>query len=77
MNARSRTGARLRVTLCFLAMAAVAAPILWWLDMSLVTVILAAIAIGCLVAMFYAWWLGQRVLKPLDRVGRADARRRP
>lgn len=77
MNAQPGSRLRFRAWLCFFVMAAIAAPILWWLGLSPLTVILAAIAIGCLVAMFYAWWLGQQVLKPLDRVGRTDAGKTP
>ncbi len=75
MNAQRRTGVRLRATLCFFAMAAVTVPILWWIGLSPVTVILAAIAIGCLVAMCYAWWLARRALRPLDEARRSDIRR--
>ncbi len=34
---------------------------------SLVTAVTAGIAIACIAAMLYAWWLSRRALKPVER----------
>lgn len=77
MSAPRKPGVRPYAVPCFVVMAAVAALILWLSGLSPLTVILAAIAIGCLGAMFYAWRVGQRALKPLDRAGRTGTGRAP
>ncbi len=59
-----------RIGLCALAMALVAAPILLWWGVTLLTAVLITIFVSCLGAALYAWWLATRVLRPLDAVGR-------
>ncbi len=61
---------RLRIGLCALAMALLAAPILLWWGVTLFTAVLIAIFVSCLGSALYAWWLARRVLRPLDAVGR-------
>jgi len=42
---------------------------------SVVTAVAAAIAIGCVGAMIYAWWLAGRVLGPVDPAREGATRR--
>lgn len=70
-------GRYLNVALCLLAMTAVAAAILLWLGLSPLTALLVAIVVACPLTALYAWWLGRRALKPLERAERTDARRAP
>ncbi len=77
MSTERKPGFRFNVALCLLAMTAVAAMILLSLGLSPWTAILAAIAVACPLAALYAWWLGHRALKPLDRAGRTGAGKSP
>ncbi len=77
MITERKPGFRFNIALCLLAMTGVAAMILLSLGLSPLTAILAAIAIACPLAALYAWWLGRRALKSLDRAGHTDVGKAP
>ncbi len=60
---------RVRFGLCLLAMAVLVAIALRFWGWSLLAALTLGIAIGCAIAMLYAWWLSRRALRPLDDAG--------
>ena len=71
------TGRYVSVAFCLLVMAGIATWVLTRWGFTPAAAIIVAFAVSCPVAMLYAWWLGRRALKPLNRAARADARRTP
>jgi membrane protein YqaA with SNARE-associated domain len=55
--------------LCLIATTAVATAGFLWLGLTPVTAALAAVALGCPLAALYAWWLGRRALRAVERAG--------
>jgi len=68
---------RLGLAVFAAAMAGLAAWAFMNYGASLIAVAVAAIAIACVAALFYAWWLGWRAAKPIEQAGRTAARREP
>lgn len=60
---------RVQLGFCLLAMTVLVAIALWFWGWSLPAALTLGIAIGCAIAMFYAWWLSRRALRPLDDAG--------
>lgn len=69
MNAWNRRGVNWWLAIFGIAMAGLAAWAYWRFGVTLLTAVAVAIAIGCFGAMFYAWWLTRRALRPFGRVG--------
>lgn len=53
--------------LCLVATTAVATAAFLWLGLTPVTAVLAAVALGCPLAVLYAWWLARRAVKTVER----------
>lgn len=79
MNVWHTRGMRWGLAIFGTAMAGLAVWAFQRYGVSLVAVAAAVIAIACIAALLYAWWLSRRVLRSLDAVpkGQAGARRQP
>lgn len=79
MSAWHARGMRWGLAVFGTAMAGLAAWAFQHYGVSLVAVAAAVIAIACIAALLYVWWLSRRVTRPLDAVpkGQTGARRQP
>ena len=59
----------LSTALCLLTLAAIATWSLRQWGFTPLTAIILALAISCPVAVLYAWWLGRRALRAVERAG--------
>ena len=69
MNIWRTRGMRWGLAVFGTAMAGLAAWAFQRYGASLVAAVAAIIAIACIAAMLYAWWLSRRALRPLDDAG--------
>ncbi len=67
MSTKRRFG--FNFALCLAAITAVTTAAFLWLGLTPVTAVLAAVALGCPLAALYAWWLGRRALRAVERAG--------
>jgi drug/metabolite transporter (DMT)-like permease len=65
-----------RSALCLLLLLAASAWALWYFGYTLLTALVMALALGCLVAIVYGWWIGRRALQSVEDA-RASNTKRP
>lgn len=71
----SRTVQRARTALCLLLLLAVLGWALWYFGYTLVTALVLALALTCLAAIAYGWWIGRRAWQSVEDAGARNAKR--